>query len=376
MSDASEKPQAEFSGDFEKDVAAHLQDDVLQRIVEVAWGYGDDAEISIDDVDQLNALNIEITGTIEIDGQEHSFHIKDGNNNGTEILSCNEDAAIHREPRDPLTLIPDGNAVTAAVRYERAEDFLETWEKDKAGTGEHGEALAKLPSAQAYDSFFAPGTGAARYHQDKAAQYEYQIGYESDAFQVRKTLIGGVFKVMPLICENGSELSDANPAEVLADWADLKDTETDTGRAIKSAMAAMVARMAGDLVLHPTEEEAGAFRDLGATLARRPAEVALRGLLWSRMISFEPIEGFDPKDLPENPIAELFKVFDSELVGSTKVNPVMEITDLTEQFVTKISRGNTDVVDDAWYDAAARVGYRLVVKSFEPEPLLEDCIEP
>ena len=375
MGDASTKPEAELSGDFEKDVAAHLQDDVLQRIVEVAWGYAEDAEISIDDVDQLNALNIEITGTIEIDGQEHSFHIKDGNNNGTEVLSWNEDAAIHREPRDPLTLIPDGNAVSAAVRYERAEDFLETWEKDKAGTGEYGEALSKLPSAQAYDSFFAPGTGAAKSYQDKAAEYEYQIGYESDAFHVRKTLIGGIFKVMPVICENGSELSVANPAEVLADWADLKDTETDTGRAIKSAMSAMVARMADDLVLHPTAEEAGAFRVLGASLARRPAEVALRGLLWSRMISFEPIEGFDPKELPENPIAELFKVFDSEMVGSTKVNPVMEITDLTEQFVSKISRGSSDTVDQAWYDAAARVGYQLVVRSAEHEPAPTESME-
>jgi len=368
MGDTALKIETGFAGVFEKDVAKDLQDDTLQRIVEVAWGYAEDADVTIEDVEQINALNIEITGTIEINGQEHSFHIKDGNNNGTEILSWNGDAAIHREPRDLLTLIPDGNAVTAAIRYNRAEAFLEGWEEDKAGKGEHGDALARLPSAQAYDSFFAPGTGSARYHQDKAAAYEYQIGVESDAFPIRKKLIGSIFKPLPVICEDDTALKEADPAEVLSDWDQLKDTNTDTGRAIDEAMDAMAARMAGNLVLHPTDEEAEAFRGLGAVLARRPAEVALRGLLWSRMISFEPIEGFDPKDLPENPIAELFKVFDSEMVSSTKVNPVLEIADLTEQFVSKMSRGSSDTVDQAWYDAAARVGYQLIVRTAEKEP--------
>ena len=145
---------------------------------------------------------------------------------------------------------------------------------------------------------------------------------------------------------------------------------------IKGELTRMTERMSQDLKLEPTKGELEAFAELGAVPARRGAEVALRGLLWSRMISFEPIEGFDRRDLPENPIAELFKVFDSEMVGCTKVIPEREIADLSEALVSKMSRGELDAVDNVWFDAAARVGYRLVVKSNEREPAPLDGMEP
>ena len=376
MGDATSIFDNALSGDFEKDVPKALQDDTLQRIVEVAWGYSADGEISIDDMEQINALNIEFTGSITIEGQEHSFHIKDGNNYGTEVLSWNAGAEIRRETSDPLVLIPHSASVRDAVTYGRAEAFLESWEKDKSGTGEHGETLSKLPGAQAYDSFFAPGTGAVGHYRDMAAKFEYQIGYESDALLVRRTLISSIFKILPLVSKDTSALNDADPAELLASWAELKDAESEIGSMIQTEMRTMTDRMAQDLKLEPTLSELDALSELGVIPARRKAEIALRGHLWSRMISFDPIEGFDRNDLPENPVAQLFKALDAELVGSTKVNPVTEITNLTEQLISKISRGSNDTIDDAWFEAAARVGYQLVVNSVERKAEPEECMEP
>lgn len=78
---------------FTRDVPAEAQEEVLQRIVELAWSgersSGDGVEIC--SLDQINALNIDFNGTILIDGREHEFHIRDGNNAGTEILGWNED---------------------------------------------------------------------------------------------------------------------------------------------------------------------------------------------------------------------------------------------------------------------------------------------
>ncbi|MEP4192212.1 MAG: hypothetical protein ABJN51_14095, partial [Sneathiella sp.] len=87
-------PAPEFAGDFDKDVPAAIQDEVLTRIVEAAWGYTEDKDISIIDVESSDVLNMEVTGTIMIDGVEHSFHIRDGNNNGTEIVAWNAELEI------------------------------------------------------------------------------------------------------------------------------------------------------------------------------------------------------------------------------------------------------------------------------------------
>jgi hypothetical protein len=171
-------------------------------------------------------------------------------------------------------------------------------------------------------------------------------------------------------------LNDADPAELLASWAELKDAESEIGSMIQTEMRTMTDRMAQDLKLEPTLSELDALSELGVIPARRKAEIALRGHLWSRMISFDSIEGFDRNDLPENPVAQLFKALDAELVGSTKVNPVTEITNLTEQLISKISRGSNDTIDDAWFEAAARVGYQLVVNSVERKAEPEECMEP
>jgi hypothetical protein len=375
MTQSTDQNDTAFFGDFEKDVAKNIQDEIMERIVEAAWEFSEDKDVTISDLDKRDALNIEFTGSIMIEGVEHCFHIRDGNNNGTEIISWNEDSAIEHEELDPRTLIPSRNAVSDAIYHERAESFLEAWEKDKSGDGVHGTALSSLPGSAGYDAFFAPGTGAAKTHHDKAAAFGYEIGCESEALPLKKDLIRSIFKILPDLSSYPDGLKGEKPSSILLDCASLNDASTEKGAAVREKMDAMVDRMASEGSLYPTTEESEEFRSLGVIAQKRPYEVFFRKALWSRMISFEEIEGFDPKDLPENPIAEMFKALDPDLVRSTKALPSRELAVLTENLISKMSRSDTNEVDEVWYRGAERVGFRLIIDHHEPEPVSED-MEP
>lgn len=72
---------------FETTIPTELQEDLLQRIEECAWGFTTDPEIEITNVEKRNVLNIEYSGVVQFMGQEHRFHIRSGDAAGTEILS-------------------------------------------------------------------------------------------------------------------------------------------------------------------------------------------------------------------------------------------------------------------------------------------------
>ena len=78
MADASELA-------FQRDVPARLQDDVMQRICEAAWGSTVEG-VTIIDSEQRDVLNVEASGTVMVEGVERWFHIRDGNNAGTELI--------------------------------------------------------------------------------------------------------------------------------------------------------------------------------------------------------------------------------------------------------------------------------------------------
>lgn len=136
---------------FDRDVPEHLREDVLQRICEAAWSGGGSGDISIIGLERLDALNMEFTGTVMIEGWEHWFHIRDGNGNGTEILGWNNDAApgIDRQPRAVPALIPAPSLVEDAIFSGKAEKFLDQWNAGLDPATERGRALHDLPSKAA-----------------------------------------------------------------------------------------------------------------------------------------------------------------------------------------------------------------------------------
>ena len=52
----------------------------------------EDSEIEIIDVQHFDEMNIEFSGTIVLEGKRHCFHVRDGDRNGTEVISWNDEA--------------------------------------------------------------------------------------------------------------------------------------------------------------------------------------------------------------------------------------------------------------------------------------------
>lgn len=107
---------------FETTIPTELQEDLLQRIEECAWGFTTNPEIEITDVEKRNVLNIEYTGVVRLMGQEHRFHIRSGDAAGTEILSWNGDTEIDRDPGPVMTLAPLHRRASEAIYQGRAAE--------------------------------------------------------------------------------------------------------------------------------------------------------------------------------------------------------------------------------------------------------------
>lgn len=352
------KTRTNLVGDFDRDVPGHLHEDVMVRIVEAAWEVGsEDPDISINDVEKINALNIEFTGTILIDEVEHSFQIRDGNIAGTEILSWNEDTAIHREDPIVTTLVPLHYTVGDAIYRGQAGRLLQDWDAALDPTTETGASLSRLPGAAAYDAFFAPGTGASRSHHEKARAAGYEIREMADAIRVRAKLLGSAF----LPCPVGGP--DADPAATLQDWSASLVSGSDLCAARDKVIAAMSARGTSE----PMPDDQEPLLAQGYRLQPRARAIALRTELTRRLLSLEELDGFDPADLPENPVATLFQRLDPDLVSNTRVNPVREGRELLDGLARQMARAESLELPPDAQDRAARLGLQIVNLA-EPGP--------
>lgn len=347
---------------FQTSVPAHLQDDVMQRICEAAWGSTIEG-VTIIDGEKWDALNVEASGTVLVEGVERWFHIRDGNNAGTELIGWEDrGAGIEREPREPQTLVPHPGMVDHAISQGRGAAFLEEWDSDLDPRSPRGAKLARLPAAAAYDAFFAPGTGASQAHHERAREAGYTIGEMGEAIRLRSRLIASFMTFAP---HWGSVMESCNSredrCETLRLWDEALDRESTRGGRLGSLVDGLVARLAADPSPRrfPTAEEHASFTAEGYVIcnvatARRFREELLRPLL-----SLEPIEGFDPARLPENPIAVLFQTLDPALVSSTRVNPDTEGARLLESVARRLAREPGPAISDAEQQAAVRIGFRI-----------------
>lgn len=345
-----------LTGDFDTDVPVEIQNDVMERIVEAAWGFGSsDPEISIDDCEKLNALNIEFTGTIMIKGVEHNFHIRDGNNNGTEIMAWNEDTAIHREPPHISALVPMGNGASNAI-YEgaiSAARFLREWDRDLDPSTERGAILAKLPGAASYDAFFAPGAGTGRHHYDRAEKYGYQIGDLEDAILIRKKLVIGALAFRPH--GDWPRATQAETRQTYADWMTLKEKDGPAGDLIDK----IATRLSKTKGLSLTAEESNDLRKTGFTECDRHQEMSAWFDGLSSLISMTPIKDFDLKTLPEDPVKSLFHTLDPSLVADKRVNPAREVVKTLEAAFSKMARERSIDLPEYVEPSLARIGVAL-----------------
>jgi hypothetical protein len=358
----------EVSGKFEKDVPDSLQEDVLQRIEECAWGFVEDPEIEITDLEKRNALNIEYTGVIRIEGVEHAFHIRSGDNAGTEILAWNGAGEVRRDPPEITTLVPLRSRSADAIHDGRAADLLREWAEALDPATESGRRLHGLPAAAAYDAFFAPSTGASRSHRETARKAGFEIEEMDVAIKVRRELLDAAFPIVPFRLNRDS-------LEILEEWDALLRGETEADREILSLRSRLIEAIALRGGVEPGLEETVRMQETGFAFCTRAERLRTRVRLTRNILALDPIGDFDPASLPENPVAVLFNRLDPALAPDVRVDPAIEGLRLLEATADAMARKGSLALPDGVQARAAAIGFRLLNRAdpypetkFEPAP--------
>ncbi len=345
---------------FETAIPAHLQEDLLQRIEECAWGFTTDPEIEITDVEKRNVLNIEYTGVVRLMGQEHRFHIRSGDAAGTEILSWNGDTEIDRDPGPVMILAPLHRRASEAICQGRAAELLRDWDEALDPNTETGRRLSRLFGAAAYDAFFAPGTGAPRSHHEAAREAGYEIQGAADATRIRRDLLFAAHPIAPLI-------TDQDPLEALRSWDAALDASTVIGHLVILRRAQILDETAMRGASAPNAEGAARMREVGFAFTSPGEALRLRVRLTRALLSLDPIDGFDPATLPENPVAALFNRLDPALAPDIRVRPELEAPKLLDAVAERMARDRSLALPDWAEGRAAELGFRVRIRA-EPEP--------
>ncbi|MFG6082253.1 hypothetical protein ACEUZ9_002897 [Paracoccus litorisediminis] len=362
-----QNPDAIFSASVPK--VQH--DDVLTRLAEAAWtGKGGDG-LSIDDREEINALNHEIEGTIEIDGVEHWFHIRSGDRNGLEILGWNDGPGLVREPAPKKTLAPMQWRIQGLSGPISAGELLDMWDLALDPASALGAKLAALPAKAAYDAYFAPRTGASRSHHETAAKAGFEITEESEAIRIRMKLFDMMTGIAPL----PQEIVRGNdPAGLYARWRDAHDPQTELGAEILRLRHITFRRMAETGARKPDPAIDGAILELGFSHIDKLGEIRLKAILARRMIETSPIDGFDPRTLPTDPMAELLRMQDPSMIPDTRVNPVAEMERLVDYLAHSMARKHITEVHKHDSERAERLGYRISIG--RPDVAIEETAAP
>lgn len=355
-----------FKGSFEEDVPAALQEDVITRIVEVAWDCTTDPDISIIDSERRNATNITFTGSIMIDGEAHYFHICDGDDNGTVIHAWNQDSDLTREAPDPYVLAPMPGRVMGVSGEIDAMDILERW--DEAGRKDNptGVRLADLPSKYAYDCFFG-SPGQAKIFIDQAKEHGFTIIRQSEAIEIKAALLPQIWTVA--IGDDAFE-HDHQALELMEE---ATNPQTALGKEVAAALKSAFIKMAETgQWQHEPAEAAEALRPHGLCMVTRRAASLIRARHLAELYDFEDIPDFDRSLLPKNPIAELFQTLDPSLVKGTRVNPDLEARRLLSWTIGRAAISNERPDHEVLSDRLASYGKTLVVR---PRPAMEPVEE-
>lgn len=338
---------------FRRDVPADLQESVMERICEAAWGDQVDG-VSIIDQERRNVTNIEVSGAIEIDGREFWFHVRDGDMAGTELIGWEESGAgITREPREPKALCPVPGTVSSAIAGGATISFLTRWDRDLDPNDPRGREVSQLPGKAAYDAFFAPGTGASRTHHDRAAHFGYTIEEASEARRQRRHLLEAALVPVPTIPRF---MRTEDPAGLLSEWRQVRDRAPGLGEEVGSLRDAVLDRLSRTTGMRPSGDEDDDLRGLGYRLCRLEEARGARYALIRSLLSAEPVPDFDPRNLPHNPVAALFKTLDPELVRDTRMRPEIETPRLLDAVAGQMAREDIDELP-VWVDKqAGRLG--------------------
>jgi hypothetical protein len=354
---------SELKGDFEQDIPAEMQEDVLTRIVEAAWANdGADASISILEHIEHNVTNIEFNGSIMIDGVEHSFHMRDGNNAGTEIVAWNEDIEIDHTPRPVLALVPDGYRIRNAGTTGAAVKLLDEWNRDLDPATERYAGISKVCSDLAYDLHFDAGLAAGRTHREKAEALGYEVSDSDDAVRIRKSLLMTSFALRPLGAWPAEGRSQA--LETYEAWSQAKTPGSD----IHNLLSRAADRLSKGTGTSPNAEEIAEMKALGFHFTDPYGEYAAWKVGLSGLYQLVDIEGFDPETLPKDPMKELVYALDPSIVEDLRVNPHHEAWRCIDAMASRMTRERSLEMRVSDAESLAVFGFQLVeIETKEPE---------
>lgn len=170
-------------GRFEHDVPERLREDAMIQMCEEAHSDGTHSNVTILERDRINAINVRVHGIIEIDGEEYTFQMEDGDRNGTELLDWNGDREFERHEPTRWTLQPIAHLVDDAVTAGNGAFLLAKWDAFMKRP-----EIASIPDKYSYDNHFAPGLKTQTYWRDKAAEHLFEIVCEETASETRARL--------------------------------------------------------------------------------------------------------------------------------------------------------------------------------------------
>lgn len=108
---------------FCTDFPGEKGNDLLTEICEAAWaGTGGPESASIISVITQDALNIEVSGIVQLPEGERHFLLRDGNRSGTVILEWGEGPGAGPEPAEPLEPAPLFHPVRASPKAPHPGD--------------------------------------------------------------------------------------------------------------------------------------------------------------------------------------------------------------------------------------------------------------
>lgn len=168
---------------FDRDVPEQRRDDVMTMLSEAAHDDGAHKCVTILDRDRLNAINVRVAGIVELDGKEFSFQLQDGDWNGTELLSWEDDKPFEYHTPTRWALQPDSALVDKALLDGNGPFLLAKWDAMLRRA-----EIAEIPGKYGYDRHFAPGVVSEKHWRDAAAKHRFEIVSQETADETRAKL--------------------------------------------------------------------------------------------------------------------------------------------------------------------------------------------
>jgi hypothetical protein len=181
---------------FARDVPEDKRDDVLTRISEAAhddYGHPECKDIDglmILDRDRMDAINVRISGTIQIGEDEHWFILQDGNWNGTQLEAWDDvgDKTFERHQPTQWAVQPNSTIVASALSRGKtgAKMLLLKWEA--VIDPRNKDEMSELPRKYAYDRHMQPGCLIENHYTAAAAKRGFVIVTQEEADETKKRL--------------------------------------------------------------------------------------------------------------------------------------------------------------------------------------------